>query len=79
MIPTSSHTLEDIEVTLTAFEAIREKLVNGTYKKIAATTSTKYKIKTTSKKSVYYKVRAYKTTQGIRICGNFSGSVAVKR
>ena len=23
--------------------------------------------------------RAYKTTQGIRICGNFSGSVAVKR
>ena len=38
MIPTSSHTLEDIEVTLTAFEAIREKLVNGTYKKIADAT-----------------------------------------
>jgi len=35
MIPTSSHTLTDIEETLTAFEAIREKLVNGTYAKIA--------------------------------------------
>ncbi|MCA0350161.1 MAG: pyridoxal phosphate-dependent aminotransferase family protein [Bacteroidetes bacterium] len=35
MIPTASHTLTDIEVTLTAFDAIREKLVNGTYKKIA--------------------------------------------
>ena len=35
MIPTSSHTLEDIDETLNAFEAIREKLVNGTYKAIA--------------------------------------------
>ena len=35
MIPTASHTLQDIEETLAAFEAIREKLVNGTYKKIA--------------------------------------------
>ena len=61
------------------YEIYQASSKNGTYKKIAATTSTKYKIKTTSKKSVYYKVRAYKTTQGIRICGNFSGSVAVKR
>ncbi|HBK83599.1 MAG TPA: 8-amino-7-oxononanoate synthase [Flavobacterium sp.] len=38
MIPTASHTLEDIKITLDAFEAIREKLVNGTYKKIAAQT-----------------------------------------
>ncbi|WP_338374928.1 pyridoxal phosphate-dependent aminotransferase family protein [uncultured Flavobacterium sp.] len=38
MIPTASHTLEDINETLSAFEAIREKLVNGTYKQIAATT-----------------------------------------
>ncbi|MDP5096978.1 MAG: hypothetical protein NWP90_04735, partial [Flavobacterium sp.] len=35
MIPTASHTIEDINETLTAFEAIREKLVNGTYAKIA--------------------------------------------
>ncbi|MEZ0004947.1 glycine C-acetyltransferase [Flavobacterium sp. 28YEA47A] len=39
MIPTASHTLEDIEETLAAFEAIREKLVNGTYKEIAAKTT----------------------------------------
>ncbi|MEQ3690944.1 MAG: pyridoxal phosphate-dependent aminotransferase family protein [Flavobacterium sp.] len=38
MIPTASHTMQDIEDTLAAFEAIREKLVNGTYKKIAETT-----------------------------------------
>jgi glycine C-acetyltransferase len=35
MIPTASHTLEDINETLAAFEAIREKLENGTYKQIA--------------------------------------------
>lgn len=35
MIPTASHTIEDINETLAAFEAIREKLVNGTYKQIA--------------------------------------------
>jgi len=38
MIPTASHTLEDIETTLTAFDAIYEKLTNGTYKKIAEAT-----------------------------------------
>jgi glycine C-acetyltransferase len=31
--------LSDIDETLTAFEAIREKLVNGTYKEIAARTT----------------------------------------
>ena len=35
MIPTASHTIEDINETLAAFEAIREKLENGTYKQIA--------------------------------------------
>ncbi|WP_353170203.1 aminotransferase class I/II-fold pyridoxal phosphate-dependent enzyme [Flavobacterium sp.] len=40
MIPTTTHTLEDIDETLTAFEAIREKLENGTYKKIAESTIT---------------------------------------
>ena len=38
MIPTASHSLSDIEETLFAFEAIREKLINGTYKEIAAKT-----------------------------------------
>ena len=40
MIPTTTHTIEDIDETLTAFEAIREKLENGTYKKIAESTIT---------------------------------------
>lgn len=61
------------------YEIYQASSKNGTYKKIATTTSTNYKIKTTSNKSVYYKVRAYKTAQGVRICGKFSGSVAVKR
>ena len=39
MIPTTSHTLSDVEETLTAFEAIREKLENGTYKEIADRTT----------------------------------------
>ncbi len=39
MIPTASHTLEDVNETLTAFEAIRERLVNGTYKEIADRTT----------------------------------------
>jgi glycine C-acetyltransferase len=38
MIPTASHTLEDIAETLSAFEAIREKGVHGPYKQIAAQT-----------------------------------------
>jgi glycine C-acetyltransferase len=36
MIPTASHTLADIDETLNAFEAVREKLVNGTYLHIAS-------------------------------------------
>ena len=61
------------------YEIYQASSKSGTYKKIATTTAANYKIKTTSKKAVYYKVRAYKTTQGNQICGKFSGSVAVKR
>ncbi len=32
LIPTTSHTMNDIEVTLDAFSSIRQKLNNGTYK-----------------------------------------------
>ena len=39
MIPTATHTMQDINETLRAYEAIREKLENGTYKKIAAETT----------------------------------------
>ncbi|MFP5436695.1 MAG: aminotransferase class I/II-fold pyridoxal phosphate-dependent enzyme [Bacteroidia bacterium] len=39
MIPTATHTKEDIDETLAAYEAIREKLINGTYKKIAEATT----------------------------------------
>jgi glycine C-acetyltransferase len=35
LIPTASHTLEDIEITLNAFFEIRRKLENGTYKRIS--------------------------------------------
>ena len=36
MIPTTTHTLEDINQTLSAFEAVREKLTSGVYLKIAS-------------------------------------------
>ena len=36
LIPTATHTLEDVELTLNAFEAIRERLENGTYKRMSA-------------------------------------------
>lgn len=39
MIPTATHTKEDIDVTLKAYEVIREKLENGTYKQIAEATT----------------------------------------
>jgi glycine C-acetyltransferase len=36
MIPTATHTLVDVEETLIAFSAIRERLLNGTYKRLSA-------------------------------------------
>ncbi len=36
MIPTATHTMEDIEITLDAFSAIRDRLENGTYKRLSA-------------------------------------------
>ncbi len=36
MIPTATHTLEDVEETLVAFSSIRERLENGTYKRLSA-------------------------------------------
>lgn len=39
MIPTATHTVEDIQETLKAYEGIREKLVSGEYKKIAEATT----------------------------------------
>lgn len=35
LIPTATHTQQDIDETITAFSAIREKLENGTYKQLA--------------------------------------------
>jgi glycine C-acetyltransferase len=37
MIPTASHTLQDVAETLVAFESIRTRLENGTYKRLSAT------------------------------------------
>jgi glycine C-acetyltransferase len=39
LIPTATHTQEDIDLTLTAFSAIRERLENGTYKRLSAVVS----------------------------------------
>jgi glycine C-acetyltransferase len=39
LIPTTSHTMEDIQITLDAFSGIRERLENGTYKKLSAAVS----------------------------------------
>jgi glycine C-acetyltransferase len=36
LIPTATHTLEDVAITLDAFSAIRERLKNGTYKRLSA-------------------------------------------
>ena len=36
MIPTATHTLEDVEETLNAFSVIRDRLQNGTYKRLSA-------------------------------------------
>lgn len=36
LIPTATHTLEDVKETLNAFDAIRERLNNGTYKRLSA-------------------------------------------
>src|SRR5690606_5275012 len=35
LIPTATHTVEDIQATLEAFSSIRERLENGTYKKLS--------------------------------------------
>ncbi len=36
LIPTATHTLEDVKITIESFSAIREKLEKGIYKRIAA-------------------------------------------
>ncbi len=36
LIPTATHTLEDVRETLDAFDAIRDRLNNGTYKRLSA-------------------------------------------
>ena len=36
LIPTATHTLEDVSETLDAFDAIRDRLQNGTYKRLSA-------------------------------------------
>ncbi|MDB2702736.1 aminotransferase class I/II-fold pyridoxal phosphate-dependent enzyme [Flavobacteriaceae bacterium] len=39
LIPTASHNMEDVSITLEAFSAIREKLENGVYKRMSAAIS----------------------------------------
>ena len=40
MIPTATHTLEDIDKTLSAFSTIRKRLENGIYKRLSAAVAT---------------------------------------
>jgi len=42
MIPTASHTLTDVSETLDAFEAIRDRLDNGTYKRLSAAVAAQF-------------------------------------
>lgn len=39
LIPTATHTFEDIDLTLKAFSSIRERLENGTYQRLSAAVS----------------------------------------
>ena len=39
LIPTATHSLDDVEVTLEAFAGVREKLENGTYKRLSESVS----------------------------------------
>ena len=39
LIPTASHTMEDIKITLDAFDAIRSNLTNGNYQRLSAMTA----------------------------------------
>jgi len=40
LIPTATHTLEDVDITLNAFDGIREKLENGTYQRLSESVKT---------------------------------------
>ena len=40
LIPTATHTLDDVSETLEAFEAIRERLQSGIYKRLSASVMT---------------------------------------
>ncbi len=42
LIPTATHNIEDVEITLKAFSAIREKLENGIYKRLSESVKTSY-------------------------------------
>lgn len=61
------------------YEIYEASSKNGTYKKIATTTKCSSKITNTSKKTRYYKVRAYKTWESDQVNGAFSSCVVVKR
>ena len=52
---------------------------NGSYKRICTTTKTKVVNKSLKKgKTYYYKVRAYKTVKGKKICGAYSAVKTVR-
>ncbi|MCD7840157.1 MAG: fibronectin type III domain-containing protein [Erysipelotrichaceae bacterium] len=63
----------------TGYEIYRSTSENGTYTKIATTTSTSYSDKSlTSGKTYYYKVRAYKTVNNTKAYSDYSTIVSKK-
>jgi hypothetical protein len=62
----------------TGYEIYRSAKKNGTYKKIATVKSCSYTDKNRKKNTTYYyKVRAYKKSDGNKIYGKFSGTIKI--
>lgn len=61
------------------YKVYRATKKNGSYKRICTTTKTKFVNKSLKKgKTYYYKVRAYKTVKGTKICGAYSAVKTVR-
>lgn len=60
------------------YELVRATSKTGKFKKVTSTTKTSYKNKSLSKKTYYYKVRAYRKVSGKKVYSTYSSVVKVK-
>ena len=60
------------------YELVRATSKTGKFKKVTSTTKTSYKNKSLSKKTYYYKVRAYRMVSGKKVYSTYSSVVKVK-